>query len=142
MNTMSQPPCMDIEYWRSYRPFLSKKLQLIKIKSHHYCVTLLNDILCKKLSQWHHFQPQNHMVTAYIRMLIFINYLTVEDYYLKFPPSSSSKSGEYPFILRAVLFFSKDGFWAFANTCEGALIYHFYVFVLFNLVYFPRSAHL
>jgi hypothetical protein len=68
--------------------------------------------------------------------------LTVEDYYLKFPPSSSSKSGEYPFILRAVLFFSKDGFWAFANTCEGALIYHFYVFVLFNLVYFPRSAHL
>ena len=69
--------------------------------------------------------------------------LTVEDYYLKFPPSSSSKIEKYPFILRAVLFFnSKDGFWAFANTCEGALIYHFYVFVLFYLVYFPRSAHL
>ena len=41
--------------------------------------------------------------------------LTVEDYYLKFPPSSSSsKSGEYPFILRAVLFF-------LANTGFGRL---------------------
>ena len=30
---MSQPLCFDIEYWRSYRPFLSKKLQWNKIQS-------------------------------------------------------------------------------------------------------------
>ena len=63
---MSQLLRFDIECWRSYRPFLFKQLQLIKIKSHHCCVTLLllNAILYKMLSQWHHFQPQNHTVMA------------------------------------------------------------------------------
>ena len=41
---MSQPLCFDIKYWGRYRPFLSKQSQLIKIKSHHCCVTLLNAI--------------------------------------------------------------------------------------------------
>ena len=53
---MSQPPYFDIEYWRSYRLILSKKLQLIKIKSHYYCATLLHVIPHKKLSDWHGFR--------------------------------------------------------------------------------------
>ena len=30
---MSQPPCFDIEYWRSHSPFLSGKLQWSKIQN-------------------------------------------------------------------------------------------------------------
>ena len=70
---MSQPPCFDIEYWWRYRPFLSKQSQLIKIKSHHYCVTLLNAISYEKLSQWHHFQTHHppfiltiHIICLYL----------------------------------------------------------------------------
>ena len=33
---MSQPPCFDIEYWRSHRPFLSNKSQWSKIQN-IYC---------------------------------------------------------------------------------------------------------
>ena len=40
---MSQSPYFDIKYWRSYRPFHSKILQLITIKNYYiYCVGLLN----------------------------------------------------------------------------------------------------
>ena len=44
-NAMSQPPFYNIDYSGSYRLFQSKKLQLIKIKSHHYCVTLLKSTM-------------------------------------------------------------------------------------------------
>ena len=33
IKTMSQPPCFDIEYWRSYGPFLSNKSQWSRIQS-------------------------------------------------------------------------------------------------------------
>ena len=70
-HAMNQAPFYSIEYSGSCRPFLFRKSQLIK--SHHYCVTLMNAILYKKLSQWHHFQPQNHTVMASIHMLVSIN---------------------------------------------------------------------
>ena len=48
-NAMSQSPCFDIDYSGSYtdHAFLSKQLQLIKINSYHYCITLLNAIVQK-----------------------------------------------------------------------------------------------
>ena len=84
---MCQSPCFDIEYWRSHRLFLSKKLQLIKIKSHHYCVTLLNAIPYEKLSHWHGFQAQNHNFTASIHSIW--SYLSTKSWVFRYwnPPS-------------------------------------------------------
>ena len=66
------PRALILNYSGSYRQFLFRKLQLIKIKSHRYFVTLLNAILYKKLSQWHGFQAHHSAVISTTCMLIYI----------------------------------------------------------------------
>ena len=53
---------------------MSTKSQLIKIKSHTYCVALLNAIPYEKLSHWYGFQAHHPPVISSTRMLLCILY--------------------------------------------------------------------
>ena len=87
LGSISTKECIELipvlwYYWILKEP---QTVHVWKIKveqntKQFYCIALLNAISYKKLSQWLHFQPQNHTVTASIHMLVLIYILNIEDF--------------------------------------------------------------
>jgi len=90
--TMSQALCFDIEYWRSYGPFLFNKLKWNKIQSsfivHNINYSNFLNIFNKIIFRFDGFQPHHLPVISTIYMLI----LSVKRWVLCCwnPPSLSS----------------------------------------------------
>ena len=68
---MSLSPCFDIEYWRSYGPFLPKQSQWSKNQNIYWTFLIFNRIIFR----FHGLQPHHSPFIPIIRILISINKL-------------------------------------------------------------------